>query len=351
MYANGRGVTQDESEAVKWYRKSAGQGNASAQCNLGVMYDYGKGIKQDFFEAIKWYRKAADQGNASAQFAIGLMYDRGRGFQRNYEEAAIWYRKAISNGHEKAKEFLKVIEKRIAEGLRNAAKLNVLQPNTAVNTVKRVQLWKDGPYWADRNIGAENLWDSGYYFWWGDTIGYKRVNDKWVASDGSVSNYSFKLDKLENVPTLGKRICELYNAGWIEMFKKRLFAKEYVLDSKYDPAQKHWSGNWRMTRREEFEALISKCDWVWKMMNGVNGYIVSGKGDYSSRSIFLPCTGFCCDTLLNNTTEGRYWSSVPGSDDEYRGTWCLTFDSSNIENDTDYYRCLGRCIRPVQDFI
>ena len=56
---------------------------------------------------------------------------------------------------------------------------------------KGVQLWKDGPYWAETNIGAENPWDYGYYFWWGDTIGYKRVKDAWVASDGSSSDFSF----------------------------------------------------------------------------------------------------------------------------------------------------------------
>lgn len=31
--------------------------------------------------------------------------------------------------------------------------------------VKKVQLWEGGPYWADRNIGAEAPWDSGDYFW------------------------------------------------------------------------------------------------------------------------------------------------------------------------------------------
>ena len=43
----------------------------------------------------------------------------------------------------------------------------------------KAQLWKGGPYWADRNIGAEKPWDYGCYFWWGDTIGYKRENNAW----------------------------------------------------------------------------------------------------------------------------------------------------------------------------
>ena len=48
-----------------------------------------------------------------------------------------------------------------------------------------VQLWEGGPYWAECNVGAITPEEYGYYFWWGDTVGYKRENDAWVASDGS----------------------------------------------------------------------------------------------------------------------------------------------------------------------
>ena len=40
-----------------------------AQCNLGAHYDNGQGVKQDHTEAVKWYRKAAEQGDANAQTA------------------------------------------------------------------------------------------------------------------------------------------------------------------------------------------------------------------------------------------------------------------------------------------
>ena len=48
------GVAQDYNEAVKWYRKSAEQGTAAAQSNLGRMYDEGLGVVQDYTEAVKW---------------------------------------------------------------------------------------------------------------------------------------------------------------------------------------------------------------------------------------------------------------------------------------------------------
>ena len=43
MHANGRGIAQDFQEAIKWYTKSAEQGNVNAQYNLGNLYLRGQG--------------------------------------------------------------------------------------------------------------------------------------------------------------------------------------------------------------------------------------------------------------------------------------------------------------------
>ena len=67
---------------MKWYRLAADQGNAIAQCNLGVMYDKGRGVPQDYAEAVKWYRLAAEQGHADAQFKLGIMYTMERAYRR-----------------------------------------------------------------------------------------------------------------------------------------------------------------------------------------------------------------------------------------------------------------------------
>ena len=44
MYADGLNVLQDDAEAVRWFRLAAGQGEAEAQYNLGLMYDNGRGV-------------------------------------------------------------------------------------------------------------------------------------------------------------------------------------------------------------------------------------------------------------------------------------------------------------------
>lgn len=39
----------------------------SAQNELGDCYYYGLGVEQNYEEAVKWYRKSAEQGNEYAK--------------------------------------------------------------------------------------------------------------------------------------------------------------------------------------------------------------------------------------------------------------------------------------------
>ncbi len=54
----------DYATALKELRALAEQGDASAQTNLGSMYENGRGVPQDDKEAVRWYRLAAVQGLA-----------------------------------------------------------------------------------------------------------------------------------------------------------------------------------------------------------------------------------------------------------------------------------------------
>jgi len=56
----------DYETALSAFRPLAEQGDASAQYNLGVMYENGKGVAQDYREAVSWYRLAAADGNTKA---------------------------------------------------------------------------------------------------------------------------------------------------------------------------------------------------------------------------------------------------------------------------------------------
>ena len=60
-------MPEDDAEALKWTRLAAGQGNASAQTNLGWMYLNGKGVPEDYVLAYHWYNLAAAQGIEGAK--------------------------------------------------------------------------------------------------------------------------------------------------------------------------------------------------------------------------------------------------------------------------------------------
>lgn len=196
---------------------------------------------------------------------------------------------------------------------------------TLEDKLNKIQLWEGGPYWADRNIGAKKLSDYGLYFWWGDKVGHR-------------SGYNFSYNN-HAIYTYLKSISELQSSGWV---------KSGVLAPAHDAAHVKWGGAWRMPTRQEFEDLNSKCDWMWTTMNGVNGYIVRGRGSFSSNSIFLPAAGNGYMNWINSFgSRGDYWSSVPSSDDAC--AWGL-YSGSGSRGMSDRYRYYGRSIRPVKDF-
>ena len=208
---------------------------------------------------------------------------------------------------------------------------------------KKIQLWAGGPYWADANIGAELPSDSGYYFWWGDTVGYKWENEQWVASDGSSSGFSFS-EANALIETYGKDIATLQSAGWIVNE-----GGTNVLAPEHDAAQAHWGEGWRMPTWHELQDLIDNCDWTPTTLNGVDGYEVRGKGDYASNSIFLPAAGSGVETSLSNSGQRCYfWSSDPYSSGN--ASMYLYFNLGlNHGIDGNSYRGRGRIVRPVQD--
>ena len=89
-------TAQMTDEELASLRQQAEQGNASAQHDLGLMYDNGEGVPQDDTQAVAWYRQAADQGHVSAQFDLGAMYAKGRGVPLDPVEAHKWVSLAAS---------------------------------------------------------------------------------------------------------------------------------------------------------------------------------------------------------------------------------------------------------------
>ncbi len=75
----------EESQAS--VQAQADKGDADAQLTLGHTY-----FLKDKAEAVRWYRKAAEQGHATAQSSFGYMY----AMANDREEAQMWLSLAAS---------------------------------------------------------------------------------------------------------------------------------------------------------------------------------------------------------------------------------------------------------------
>jgi TPR repeat protein len=110
MHSKGQGFVRDEDEAFQWYQKSADQGYAPAELELGFRYRadmalelvYSGKVKRHHsdLESMRWWRKAAEQGNANAEEQIGYLYANGsKEIPKDGNEAMLWFRRAAEHGN------------------------------------------------------------------------------------------------------------------------------------------------------------------------------------------------------------------------------------------------------------
>ncbi|MCH5328112.1 MAG: sel1 repeat family protein [Coprobacter sp.] len=108
-YYKGEGVKQNYSKAIEWFNKSANQDFSPAQFNLGNIYRLGHGVNKDYSKAKEWYLLAANQGNAGAQFNLGCMYRDGLGVPPDYTIAYKWFIKSAEQDYADAQNNLGVM--------------------------------------------------------------------------------------------------------------------------------------------------------------------------------------------------------------------------------------------------
>lgn len=113
LYRDGRGVPENDAEAVVWFRKAADQGDPVAQFLLGGQYATGQGVARDDAEAFLWFQKAAEQGHPVARVYVGTMYAEGRGVWKDYVRAHMWLNLAAARGDQNASKVLDVLERKM----------------------------------------------------------------------------------------------------------------------------------------------------------------------------------------------------------------------------------------------
>jgi len=111
---------EDYTRAAAIFTREAERGRAEAQTYLGFMYANGRGVPQDDVIAAQWLRRAADQGIAAAQFLLGLMVDKGHGVKQDFVEAEVWLDLAVASAGPKQRDYWTRIRNAVASKLTRA---------------------------------------------------------------------------------------------------------------------------------------------------------------------------------------------------------------------------------------
>jgi len=102
LYFKGQGGPPNSSVAKRWFEKAAAQGHAEAQVNLGTLYLHGDGAEQSYQMALFWFNRAAQQEQALAFAKLGRMYELGRGVPQDLIQAHMWYNLSVAHGESRA---------------------------------------------------------------------------------------------------------------------------------------------------------------------------------------------------------------------------------------------------------
>ena len=97
MYALGKGVAQNDTEATRWYRLSAENDYDMSAYKLSTAYKEGRGIKRDPAQAMLWLKRAASGDMYEAQEDLGFAYAKGDGVRKDYPLALMWL--TLETGH------------------------------------------------------------------------------------------------------------------------------------------------------------------------------------------------------------------------------------------------------------
>ncbi len=77
-------VNAVSTKTIETLKIASHQGNDQAAFNLGNIYANGIGVSQNYTEAEKWFRIAAVQGNTKAQCTLGMLFYAGKGLTQDY---------------------------------------------------------------------------------------------------------------------------------------------------------------------------------------------------------------------------------------------------------------------------
>lgn len=294
------------------------------------------------------YDKAVKQtGEAKGYLFSGILAEGARDTETDYDFTVVsggwegtYYAKAFTG---------KKWYRSASEG--RALKMPALSDWTPITHYKPIDLGCDVTvgevkkriYWAICNLGAENDYDYGDYFAWGETKGYHDDSKYFYWDSYKWGSGQKDLIKYCNDAEYGRD-------GFVDALT--------TLQPGDDAAHVSLGGKFRMPTIVEIKALIetknnrTKYTWTWCNGSGIKYKNTSVTGwkienNSSSAILFLPAAGCRRQLSLADVgSYGFYWSS--SLDYPPHSGQVLLFTSSRVEKSFNT-RYLGFPIRPISE--
>ena len=111
-YEVGLGVKQNRTAAMRWYRKSASQGNPDAVRHVARLIMDDLGVADDEAWRTRFYKImiSAQEGDSEAQYLLGTFYSEGKGIRRDLSRAKAWLEKSALQGSAKSQALLEKLK-------------------------------------------------------------------------------------------------------------------------------------------------------------------------------------------------------------------------------------------------
>ena len=187
--------------------------------------------------------------------------------------------------------------------------------------------------WANANVGADSPEVYGDYYAWGETE--TKTNYDWDTYKWADGSYD-KLTKYNTSNSWGK-------VDGVKTLQRGEASGETVDDA----ARAVLQGAWRMPTQEDWDNLISGCNWKWTTYKKVKGWKVSSKTN--SNYIFIPAAGYMSESSLQEDgATGLYWSSSVNSTGMSFYAWhMVVYSGSSAPKTEATARYFGTPIRAV----
>ncbi|MFD1103831.1 tetratricopeptide repeat protein [Sphingobium olei] len=102
IHLDGRGVSRNPTEALRWFGLAAQSGNVMAMNMVGRCCEHGWGTAVDKGLAAQWYGSAAERGLDWAMYNLATLYTLGEGVSEDRTEAFRLFQQAAALGHAKS---------------------------------------------------------------------------------------------------------------------------------------------------------------------------------------------------------------------------------------------------------